>query len=65
MSKKSGQSLVENLLICALVSVVAITVLGDFGNQINNSYSGITDSLNNSIAIASTTAIDNNNPSSP
>jgi pilus assembly protein Flp/PilA len=44
-ASKKGQTLVEYGLILALVSVVVITVLSLLGNQINNTFNTIIETL--------------------
>jgi pilus assembly protein Flp/PilA len=46
-ASKKGQTLVEYGLILALVSVVVITVLSLLGNQINNTFNTIIETLDN------------------
>ena len=67
--KKSGQSLVEYVLILALISVVSITVLYSLGQQVKNllltvsnkmAHAGMVTTQSNKIILLPVTTTDNN-----
>lgn len=47
LNEESGQGMVEYALVLILISVVAIAVLGNIGNTINNRFHNINNALNN------------------
>ena len=45
IANEDGQGMVEYALILALVSVVAITILGTLGTQVSNKFDAASDAL--------------------
>jgi pilus assembly protein Flp/PilA len=46
MQDQSGATAIEYGLIAALISVVAITTLGNVGSKLNNKFSSVSNGLN-------------------